>query len=69
MSATQSWLIAVGVMVARQVRVDRQVVPRVGGDHEGAPPHAQQIVLAHHPQHALVVDLEAAPLQFAVILR
>jgi hypothetical protein len=27
------------------------------------PPHAQQIILTHHPQHALVVDLEASPLQ------
>ena len=63
MSAIQSWLMAVGVMLARQVRVDRQVVTRVGGDHESAAPHAEQVVLAHHPQHALVVDLEAAPLQ------
>ena len=49
---------------AGQVRVDRQVVPRVGGDHEGTPPHAQQIVFAHHPQHAFVVDREASLLQF-----
>ena len=64
MSATQSWLIAVGVISPRQVRIDRQVVTRVGRDHERTAPHAEQIVFAHHPQHALVVDLEAALLQF-----
>ena len=39
-------------------------MPGIGGDHKGALTHAEQIVLAHHPQHALVVYLEAAPSQF-----
>jgi len=39
-------------------------VRRVGRDHEGAPPYTQQIVFAHHPQHAFMVDLKAALLQF-----
>jgi len=27
-------------------------------------PNAEQIILAHHPQHALVIDVEVAPAQF-----
>ena len=47
-----------------QIRLTNAVVPRVGGDYEPAPPHAKQIVFPHHPQHAFMVDLEAAVLQF-----
>ena len=53
-----------GCHLAARFGIHRQVVPRVGRDHERAAPHAQQIVLAHHPQHALVIDLETALLQF-----
>ncbi len=41
----------------------RQVVPRVGRHHEGLVPQAQQIVLAHQPQHAFVIHREAAAVQ------
>ena len=64
MSATQSWLIAVGSISRARFGIDRQVVPRVGRDHKCTPPYAEQIVFPHHPQHALVIDVEAPPLQF-----
>jgi hypothetical protein len=31
---------------------------------EGAPSYTEQIILAHHPQHVLVVDRETTLLQF-----
>ena len=37
-----------------------RVVPRIGRDHEGLVPQTQQVVLAHQPQHSLVIDGEAA---------
>jgi hypothetical protein len=33
------------------------------GDCEGTLPDAQQVVFAHHPQHAFVVDVETVVLQ------
>jgi hypothetical protein len=44
--------------------INGQVVVRVGGDREGALPDAQQVVFAHHPQHAFVVDVKTVMLQF-----
>ena len=63
MSATQSWFR--GLYLACQVRIDRQVVTRVGRDHEGTAPDAEQIVFPHHSQYALMVHREAALLQLA----
>jgi hypothetical protein len=37
---------------------------RIGRDHEATAPHTQQVVLPHHPQHALVMDGETAMLEF-----
>ena len=36
---------------------------RVGRNHESAAPDAEQIILAHHPQHPFVVDRKAPLLQ------
>jgi hypothetical protein len=38
-------------------------VARIGGDYESAPADAEQIVLAHHPQYAFVIDVETTVLQ------
>jgi len=37
---------------------------RVRRNYEPPAPHAQQMVLAHHPQHAFMVDREIALLPF-----
>src|SRR6202011_4249768 len=47
-----------------QVRIDRKVVTRIGGNQKARPTHTQQIVFTHHCQHTLVVDWETALLQF-----
>jgi len=39
------------------------MMPRVGSDHKRAPPDTQQVILMHHPQHALMVDVKTAMLQ------
>ena len=52
------------VHARRQVRADGQPVVAVGGCHEPLLPEAQQVVLSHEPQDALVVCLNALPMQF-----
>ncbi len=49
---------------AREIRIDRQIVSRVRGDHKRAPAQIQQVVLPQQVQHALMIHLEAAPLEF-----
>jgi len=46
--------------LASQIRIHRQVVPRISGHHKRTPPHAQQVVFAHHPQHPFAIDREAS---------
>jgi len=49
--------------MSRQIRIDRQIMTRICRGDERAAAHAQQIVFAHHPQYALVIDIEIAPPQ------
>src|SRR5215203_1495228 len=50
----------VEICVLDEVRVDPERVSRVGGWHKTAPDLTQERLLAHHPQHSLVIDFEAS---------
>ncbi len=50
--------------VARQVRIDGQVVLRVRSEHENTSPQTEKIIFAHHSQDPFVVHFKAAVLQF-----
>src|SRR6516162_3946860 len=62
MSATHSWLMAVKFHAFGQVGINAESMIGIGGHHELATAHRQQIVLAHHAPDLFLPHHETGPL-------